>query len=177
MLEGIRTEPVRATEAATDFVTSLFIESRDELLRFLAFRVHDRALVDDLEQEVYVRLLRLDRVHLIRNPKAYVLRVAASVVADHGRRLGNRPFDAISDTFEDGSSPFDDFLWRQRFERVQRAVGSLPERCRRALLLHRRSGLTYDEIAVELGVSRSMVKKYLKKALLACRDALAESPR
>jgi RNA polymerase sigma-70 factor (ECF subfamily) len=158
-------------------VTSLFIESREKLVRFLAFRVHDRVLIDDLEQEVYLRLLRLDQVHLIRNPRAYVLRVAANVVADHGRRLANRMHDEPpeADRFiEDGSGPFENFLWRQRFERVQRAVGALPERCRRALILHRRNGLTYDEIAAELGVSRSMVKKYLKKALLLCRRALGD---
>jgi RNA polymerase sigma factor (sigma-70 family) len=156
-------------------VTNLFIESREDLVRFLAFRVQDRGLIDDLEQEVYLRLLRLDQVHLIRNPRAYVLRVAANVVADHGRRLSSRTQDepAEADSFiEDGSGPFENFLWRQRFERVQRAIGDLPERCRRALILHRRNGLTYDEIAVELGVSRSMVKKYLKRALLVCRHAL-----
>ena len=48
----------------------------------------------------------------------------------------------------------------------------LPVRCRRALILQRRDGWTYDEIAVELGVSRSMVKKYLRRALTLCRRAL-----
>jgi RNA polymerase sigma factor (sigma-70 family) len=176
-LEGTRTGNDRATDAATEFVTSLFIDSREELVRFLAFRVHDRLLIDDLEQEVYLRLLRLDQVHLIRNPRAYVFRVAANVVADHGRRHGSRIHDELLEPeslVEDSSGPFENFLWRQRFDRVQRAVGALPERCRRALILHRRNGLTYDEIAAELGVSRSMVKKYLKKALLLCRRALGD---
>lgn len=170
----------QATEAAAEFVTSLFIESREELLRFLAFRVHDRVLIDDLEQEVYLRLLRLDGVHLIRNPRAYVLRVAANVVADHGRRPSTRAQNEPpeNDRFVDKSSgPFERFLWRQRFERIQQAIGALPERPRRALILHRRYGMTYDDIATELGVSRSMVKKYLKKALLLCRDALVENER
>jgi RNA polymerase sigma-19 factor, ECF subfamily len=176
---GTDTATNQATDAAGEFVTNLFIESREELVRFLAFRVHDPALIDDLEQEVYIRLLRLDRIHLIRNPRAYVLRVAANVVADYGRGPGKRTNDELpeSDTFvEAGSGPFENYLWRQRFERVQLAVAALPERCRRALILNRQKGMTYDEIAVELGVSRSMVKKYLKKALILCRGALENWP-
>ena len=166
----------RATDAATEFVTSIFIESREDLVRFLAFRVHDRILIQDLEQEVYLRLLRLDQVHLIRSPRAYVMRVAANVVADYGRRGGIRTDGEPSEKVaEKGEGPFEQLLWRQRYAVVQRAVSSLPERCRRALILHRRNGLTYDEIAVELGVSRSMVKKYLKKALLTCRRALGDA--
>jgi RNA polymerase sigma-19 factor, ECF subfamily len=174
--QGTDTPINQATDAATEFVTSLFIESREELVRFLAFRVRDRVLIDDLEQEVYLRLLRLDQVHLIRNPRAYVMRVAANVVADYGRRSGGKTTEeaATEALVEDGSGPFEQFVWRERFERVQRAVSALPDRCRRALLLHRRNGLTYDEIAVELGVSRSMVKKYLKKALLLCRQAIGD---
>lgn len=166
MTESPPTSADRATEAATSFVTNLFIEWREELVRFLAFRVHDRVLIDDLEQEVYLRLLRLDQVHLIRNPRAYVMRVAANVVADHGRRIAIRTRQETIEEPQTGDGPFEHFLWRERYERVQRAVAALPDRCRRALILHRRNGLTYDEIAEELGVSRSMVKKYLKKALL-----------
>ena len=166
----------RATDAAGELVTGLFVELRRELVRYLAFRVHDRGLVDDLEQEIYVRLLRLDQVHLIRNPRAYVFRVAANVVADHGRRHGCWTSDAtterVPEAEESGAGPFENFVWRERLQRVQGVIGELPERCRRALILHRRDGWTYDEIADELGVSRSMVKKYLKKALVLCRRAL-----
>ena len=162
-----------ANEAAGNLVTGLFAELRTDLLRYLAFRVHDRGLVDDLEQEVYLRLLRLDRVHLIRNPRSYIFRVAASVVADHGRRHDGPTVEDWNDArVEPGAGPFEEFEWRERLEVVQRAVAQLPERCRRALILHRRDGWTYEEIADELGVSRSMVKKYLKKALILCRRAL-----
>jgi RNA polymerase sigma factor (sigma-70 family) len=166
----------QATEAAGELVTGLFAELRADLVRYLAFRVRDRVLVDDLEQEVYLRLLRLDQVHLIRNPRSYVFRVAASVVADHGRRHdGPTLEDTRNDArVEPGAGPFEEFEWRQRLEVVQRVLTQLPERCRRALVLHRRDGWTYDEIACELGVSKSMVKKYLKKALVLCRHALAD---
>lgn len=169
----------QATEAAGKLVTGLFAELREELVRYLAFRVRDRVLVDDLEQEVYLRLLRSDKAHLIRNPRSYVFRVAASVIADHGRRHEGPTLEDTrgDERVESGAGPLEEFEWRERLDVVQRVVAGLPERCRRALVLNRRDGWTYDEIAVELRVSRSMVKKYLRKALMLCRRALGEDDR
>jgi RNA polymerase sigma-70 factor (ECF subfamily) len=39
-----------------------------------------------------------------------------------------------------------------------------------AFILHRRFGFTLEEIAEQLGVSRPMVKKYLVKALVHCKQ-------
>ena len=167
----------RGPSAAARLVSELSVECRAELGRFLAFRVGDRSLIDDLAQEVYLRLLRLERVHLIRNPRAYLFRVASSVIADHGRRQSRRPRTEPwgRETRQlpgREPDPFEHVLGRQRLARIQAVVDELPERCRRALILQRRDGWTYDEIAIELGVSRSMVKKYLRRALILCRRAL-----
>jgi RNA polymerase sigma-70 factor (ECF subfamily) len=162
-----------------EVVRELFIDSRPELMRYLAFRVRDAAESEELAQEVYLRMMRLDQVHLIRNPRAYLFRVAASVLADRGRKLGRtvatNGWTAEAEGHADeGADPYERLLWRQRLDRVNAAIDELPARCRRALVLHRRDGWTYEEIAAELGVSRSMVKKHLRKALVLCRRALAE---
>jgi RNA polymerase sigma-70 factor (ECF subfamily) len=39
-------------------------------------------------------------------------------------------------------------------------------------VLHRRDGLTYDEIAERLNISASMVKKYLSAGIRHCREHL-----
>ncbi len=176
--EGTKIEGSAAPNTA-EVVRELFLESRPELMRYLAFRVRNAAESEELAQEVYVRMMRLDQVHLIRNPRAYLFRVAASVLADRGRlqsrRITTEEMADAADQLADGSAgPYEQLLWRQRLDRVNQAINDLPERCRRALVLHRRDGWTYDEIAADLGVSRSMVKKYLRKALVLCRRALAE---
>ena len=48
------------------------------------------------------------------------------------------------------------------------ALASLPAKVREALLLNRLDGLTYAQIAVKLGVSERMVKKYMAQAMLHC---------
>ena len=52
-------------------------------------------------------------------------------------------------------------------------MDALPERCRQAFLLHRVSGLSYNDIARELGVSVSSVEKYILQALKHCRRELS----
>jgi len=168
-----------ASSQTARVVHDLFVESRPELMRYLAFRVRHATESEDLAQEVYLRMMRLDQVHLIRNPRAYLFRVAASVLADRGRgqsrRIATNGWSVETESHPDGAAdPFEQVLWRQRLGRVNVAIDELPERCRRALVLHRRDGWTYDEIAADLGVSRSMVKKYLRRALVLCRRALAE---
>ena len=63
---------------------------------------------------------------------------------------------------------------RERLAAIYEAVDELPFRVKQAFLLHRRSGLTYGEIADQLGVSVSSVEKYILQALQHCRDRLTE---
>ena len=49
-------------------------------MRFLARRARAGVDARDLAQEAYVRLLRLDRKDLIREPLAYVYRVASNLL-------------------------------------------------------------------------------------------------
>ena len=55
---------------------------------------------------------------------------------------------------------------------MEAAIGQLPPNPQACLLLHCREGWTLDEIAVRLGVSRSMVKKHIARAMLHCRQQL-----
>jgi len=48
----------------------------------------------------------------------------------------------------------------------------MPQKVRRAFLLHRSKDLSYPEIAAEMGVSTSMVEKYIIQALKQIRAEL-----
>src|SRR5215472_18808090 len=53
-----------------------------ELHRFLARRMHRPQEIEDLAQEVYLRLLKIDTGEFVRNPRAYILQTAAYVAND-----------------------------------------------------------------------------------------------
>jgi RNA polymerase sigma-70 factor (ECF subfamily) len=64
------------------------------------------------------------------------------------------------------ASPVDErLIQRQNLAAAAATIRALPPRCRDAFLLNRFESLTYRQIAARLGVSVSMVEKYVAEAL------------
>jgi RNA polymerase sigma-70 factor (ECF subfamily) len=61
----------------------------------------------------------------------------------------------------------------ERDARLWRAIDHLPQRCREVFLLSKRDGLTYAEIADELGISVKTVENQISKAYDRLRDSLS----
>jgi RNA polymerase sigma-70 factor (family 1) len=66
----------------------------------------------------------------------------------------------------------DILITRENRELVQAAINQLPEQQRRIYKLSREAGLTYEEIAAELNISRNTVKEHLRRAVTAIRAYL-----
>lgn len=146
-------------------------EPGKRLLRCLAARLVDAQQADDLAQETYLRLLRVDEEAVIREPRAYALRVAANVAHEWRSLARNRlPHGSEAlEVLEDESSPERACEQRQRIDRLNRALETLSPNCRAVLLLHRRDKLTREQIAETVGISVGMVKKHLAQGLAVCR--------
>lgn len=61
---------------------------------------------------------------------------------------------------------------RQQLQLLHQALSELSENSRQALLLNRLDGLGHAAIAQQLGVSPSMVSKYIMSAVLHCARRL-----
>jgi RNA polymerase sigma-70 factor (ECF subfamily) len=61
----------------------------------------------------------------------------------------------------------------QRARRLREVLRQLTPKCRAAVVLRYWHGMTHVEIAVQLGISTHMVKKYLSRALAHCRRRVA----
>jgi RNA polymerase sigma-70 factor (ECF subfamily) len=164
---------------ADPFVQRLVAEHGEDLLRFLARRVRCAADARDLAQEAYVRLLRLERKDLIRDPQAYVYRVAANLLHEFELKrradaAGMRQWteeQAIDDTSPGADRAADAMLIGTKLREV---LDELTPKCRAVLVLHRRDGMTYEEIGELLEISPSMVKKYLAIGLRHCCGRLRD---
>lgn len=168
------------TERPPDpLVERLAEDHGDDLLRYISRRVRTSADARDIAQETYVRLLRTERKDLIRDPMPYLYRIAANVLYEFqlqrredlsglmrwASEYGVHHSHAAPETGGDADS----LALQDRLESVLR---QLSPTCRAVLLLHRNEGMTYDEIAAQIGISSSMVKKYLSQALQHCRKHL-----
>ena len=161
------------------FVAELATQHGRQLRRYLSSRLRNSADVPDVAQEVYLRLLRVERPGEIRSPEAYLFTVATHLVFEHTVRQSVAPVAIkIEDAEEEWVTDSDDLTahatTQQRFEIFERAVRRLSPRMRTTLLLHRRDGFSLDEIGAQLGISRNVAKKYLAKALVYCRRTLGQ---
>jgi RNA polymerase sigma factor (sigma-70 family) len=151
----------------------LFDDTGRRFLRFLALRLKDGTNADDLVQEAYLRLLRVD------DPRSFALRVATHVAYEWGRLARHRREhvgpEALDDAQARDQEPFEQVLMAQNAQILNHALQGLTPTRRAILLMHIRDELTYAEIASRVGLSVSMVGKHLMLGLKACRQALAEA--
>jgi RNA polymerase sigma factor (sigma-70 family) len=151
----------------------------NDLVRFIAKRLRSVADAHDLAHEAYVRLLRLKRKDLIRDPQAYLYRIAANVMyefelkrkADAVGLMRCAEYQVVDADFGRPERDVEALLTAGRVEAV---LDQLSPRCRAVLILYRRDGLSYKEISARIGISTSMVKKYLARGLRHCREHLPE---
>ena len=157
------------------FVERLFAEHRRALQAYFYRRIRKKSDVADLTQEVYLRMLRVGNSEAIRNPQVYLYAVASNLVKEHAildrRDARHLDIDEVSVQQSLGDLPsLDSTIDASRqAERLRAAVDRLPLNWRTAVVLQCRYSLTYQEIADHMGVSSSMVKKYLAQALTRCR--------
>lgn len=162
------------------WLAELFDRSGRDLLRFLASRLPNSHDAEDLAQEVYLRLLRVDDVGVIRDPRSFALRVASNVAHEHRMLLRNRlehSPEALEGQPAEDPGPYDRAWQAQEMRRLGEVLRTLNPTCRAIVLMHRRDHMTYQEIADFFGLSVGMVKKHLSFGLAACRDFLQRTRR
>lgn len=110
---------------------------------------------------------------------AYFRRTVMNAVADEyrerqaGRRLQTLPLADAEDAghclaTDESQCPLHLAAQRQRLQRLGEALAELPERQREAFVLCRFDGLTQDDVAARMQISRRMVVKHLSRAVAYC---------
>jgi RNA polymerase sigma-70 factor (ECF subfamily) len=150
------------------------------LYRFLIRRLRGAEDAQDLAQDVYLRFLQVQHNELVRQPQAYLYRIAANLVSEFSLRRKNHPVTYDSRAVQNRTEHPDD-IWtdevgeslnrQQELQQLEHVLTQLPAAYQAVLLLRTRDGLSRDEIAKELGLSPQTVKKYLFRAIAHCRAA------
>lgn len=169
-------------------LAQLLGEMRSDLLRFLLARQCDPAEVEDLLQELYVKLTSVG-TGPISHPRAYLYRVANNLLHDHrrGRRRQQERDDHWTrnlvgpDLETDAApSPEQSAIARDELERVNQVIASMPDRTAQILKMYRLDGMSQKAIADRFDLSLSAVEKHLQRAyrkLLLLREELDDTPR
>jgi RNA polymerase sigma-70 factor (ECF subfamily) len=161
---------------------------RTPLVNFLYRMVRDTAVAEDLAQEVFLRVYRARQEYA---PSAkfttWMFRIATNLalnsMRDNRHRKMEISMDQSVDTGEDEQRPLEvpdrapsveqELVARCRAELIMKAIHSLPEKQRAAVLLHKYQELDYGEIARVLECSESALKSLLFRAYETLRVELA----
>jgi RNA polymerase sigma-70 factor (ECF subfamily) len=176
-------------------VVPLFRQSsktRDELLRkqyhehggalrsFLCSRVSSYDEIEDIIQEVFSRLAKLDNLHEkfsygSRSSRAFLFTAANNYLVDLERKkvlerhyISEKSWQ--SDTFLVESTPEVLVQAEEELKLIKQSILSLPPKWRKAFVLSRFEHLSYRQIAGQMDISVKTVEKYITSALIQLRS-------
>jgi RNA polymerase sigma-70 factor (ECF subfamily) len=154
-------------------IERLFREHNEALVRFLRGRLGSRNEALEVAQEAYVRLLSLDEPGAVSYLRAFLFKTAANLAIDRRRR--DQSYDKVTGgqlfaEFAENRTPEREVAGEQTLRRLGNLIESMPAKCRAAFVMSQIQGLDAATIATRLGITDSMVRKYVVRALLRCRE-------
>lgn len=190
-------ELVRRTLAGDRSAFQELFEAYHKRIQILAYEIlKSREDAEDVVQEAFVKVyLALPKYRGQAAFYTWLFRIVYNMCIDYKRRLARRGGEQlelmedslnsseVSSSYEGvvGSAQLPDPLTRmehqQELARVQRALGRLSDEHRAAITLREIDGLSYDEIADVVGVSRGTVMSRLFYARKALDAALSPKGR
>ena len=159
-----------------DRLIDTYFAVRGQIAR-LVMRIVPPNEVEDIVQETYVRICRVEPKEAIREPRSYLFRTAQNLALDHVKRSESR----LTAGAEIDELPAEDFLLPsemdptyaqvasdEEFVLFCEAVRSLPRQCRRAFVLKKVYGFTLKEIMVEMDLGQPTVETHIINGTKRC---------
>ena len=156
----------RATEA-------LYLQHHSWLVARLKRKLGCAWDAADLAQNTFVRVLaaNTDRLGEVAEPRAYLTTIAQRLLSNHLRRqqIERAYLEALAALPEPAAPPPEARLMvLETLCAIDRLLDGLPLVARKAFLLWRLEELTQEQIAAQLGLSRTGVRRHLAVAAQRC---------
>jgi RNA polymerase sigma factor (sigma-70 family) len=162
------------------------LESR--LLNFIRRRVPDSRDAEDILQDVFYKLVEMNRMFMpIDHVTGWLFRVARNGIADFFRKKNPESF---SDIFM--ANPYEEFLQLDDMlpspdegpdalytrnvllDELENAIAELPEQERAVFIAHELQGRSFKEIAAQTGVNLNTLLSRKRYAVLHLRERLQD---
>lgn len=146
------------------------------IFRYVAFRVHDRDIAEDLTSEVFMRFLSALRNQSApqRTLRGWLYSVAAHVVADHHRGNYRVPHSELDESLvsrEPGPAEVAEVALVR--EDLRRALGDLTEEQQNVIALRFGYELPIQEVARTMGKTEGAIKQLQARAIAALARKMA----
>jgi RNA polymerase sigma factor (sigma-70 family) len=158
--------------AVANLASGAFRAYAPALHRFLLRRIRRPQEIDDMAQEVFARLMRVESAEFVRKPASYLFGIATNVVrefrikASHDQERVTFDSEMVDHLTERTcEAQADDMAERLSLQRqLERGLAQLPRTHRTVLLMVTRDGLSHEEAAKAADLSIHTVEKYVTEA-------------
>lgn len=165
---------------------ALYHALRADLARFLTARTGDTLEAEDILQELWLKL-RAQPSGPITNGRAYLYRMAQNLVVDRVRESRRRMVRerqwsdqrtdfafARGEIADPGKNAHETIQDAEETALMASAIANLPEGAQRVFRMHKLDGLSHEDVAAQLGISKSGVEKHMAVAMKYLRRALLD---
>ena len=166
----------RIRQGDTHAFDTVYRQSYGSLCRLAIFILHDRALAEEIaddvmyylwdhRQEAEVSNLNAWLLKAVRNKSINALKSASMQAREATDSISDADrHDLLAQLFDD-EHPLEKLIAEEMEEQIRAAIDRLPEDTRRVFILCKMNGKKYAEAAQELGISVNTVKYHMKNAM------------
>ncbi len=151
----------------------LFDRYHKRIYNFLARTTLDRALAEDLTQNVFLRIIKYRNSYREGNRfQSWIYQVARNVFSDHYQANKNRKSDFVAvEKMSDTMSDHEEEKEQEERERVlHRSLALLTDEQRELLVLTRFQHLKYEEVADMMETTVANIKVKVHRAIAKLRE-------
>jgi RNA polymerase sigma factor (sigma-70 family) len=173
-------EDIAGEENKDTILREMYHQHREELCCYIV-RKFDTAYseAEDMVHTAFSRLVAHETPLSLENPRAFLYTAVHNIAIDLKRRNKVRVnyANAVNNDsayVTDTPGPERTLECNQHLNLIATALWGMPKKRRQLLMMSRFDGLSYAEIARRVGLSESVVRKHISKALADCHKALRE---
>ncbi|MGD9555424.1 MAG: RNA polymerase sigma-70 factor [Mangrovibacterium sp.] len=151
-----------------------------KLFAFISRILKDDLEAEDIVQGIFIKIWESrNKFEDFKSLNSYVFTVAYhSSISVIRKRSVDKKYQEYLKNFSDIHSAPDSISELEFYElnsQVQKLIDRLPERQKQVFQMHREKGLSYPEIAKQLGISKNTVEVHMVKALRYLRQNIDQS--
>ncbi len=157
-----------------------------DVYSFCIYLTRNKEDADDLYQQTFLVAIEKNELDDDRNPKAYLVSIAANIWNNHKRKylwrkkkadivyLQGKDMEQIADEAE---TAYEELVRRDKIELVRKLVYELPDKMKVVILMRYMEELSVDEIAASLNIPSGTVKSRIHQAKERLRERLIKDDK
>ncbi|MCH7408507.1 sigma-70 family RNA polymerase sigma factor [Belliella sp. DSM 111904] len=152
---------------------SIFNEYWETLYQAAYIRIKDQAITEDIVQEVFIDLWqRRSAITIKSSLKAYLLTAVKYKVLKYFKVTSKASFEVLESIDELAEETENTENFEILYSQLEVAIEKLSPKCRLIFRLNKIEGLSTEEIAVKLNLSKQTIHNQLSKSLALVRSEM-----